>query len=126
MQIRVVAAALGALAGLLWILAAVLGWGEDPVAADARAVSLVGLAVLLVASGLWGYTLAPNAPLWLRAVVVAGTASLVAAVLGILLPQYDAAAGVLLAAGLVVTVGGATLVVTHRPETPRGRRRMAV
>lgn len=126
MQIRVVSAALGALAGLLWILAAVLGWGEDPVAAGARAVSLVGLAVLLVASGLWGYTLAPNAPLWLRAVVVAGTSALVAAVLSILLPQYDAGAGVLLGAGLVVAVGGAALVMANRPEAPRGRRRMAV
>jgi hypothetical protein len=107
-----VAAIVALVGGLLWIAAAVLGWGADakPLVYDA------GLAAFLIALAGFGYSLVDHAPGWLRLVV-----SIATPLLGLMgwtmiidaLPSSNA---------VVVLVGGIALLVCGMIAIPRTRR----
>jgi hypothetical protein len=118
---------LGALlGGLVWVVAAVLSWGEDELD---QSFYLAGLALLVVAFAAMGYALVATAPVWLRAVVTIATPLLGLMVWLILrdsLPSdYVAAAvgGVLLFVGGGIALGRARGESPAKPDPPaRGRR----
>jgi hypothetical protein len=98
--------------GLLWVVAAVLGWGDDTVN---QALSLGGLALLVVAFAALGYALVTTAPVWLRAVVTVATPVLGAMVWVIVADSVSTEYVAVLAGGLLLLVGGGVAL-------PRGRR----
>lgn len=113
------------LAGVTWVVSAVLGWGGEP----ERFSYLAGLVLLVVAFAAGGYALVATAPVWLRAVVTLATP-----VLGFMLwlvvrdtvgPDYLAVVvvGVLLIVGGGIGLGRAGGGADDKPEPPiRGRR----
>ncbi len=118
MIVRTMAAVTGLLGGVVWIVAAVLGWGDDPLVDLPDTLWLVGYGLFVVCAAASGYTLVTTAPLWLRAVVTLGTGALAAVVVLSFAPELEVPAipvlvgGVLLA--LASLVAGGTLL--------RGRR----
>ena len=124
-RLGAVAAVLG---GLLWVVAALLGWGDD---ALNQPLYVAGLVLLVVAFAALGYALVATAPIWLRAVVTIATPALGLMVWLILrdsLPsEYVAAVtgGVLLLAGGGIALGRSRSKTPASPEPPppaRGRR----
>ena len=117
----------GLLGGLVWVVAAVLSWGDDELN---QSLYLAGLALLVVAFAALGYSLVATAPVWLRAVVTVATPLLGLMVWLILrdsLPSdYVAAAvgGVLLIVGGGVALGRRGAAPSAKPNPPpaRGRR----
>ena len=119
---------LGALlGGLVWVVAAVLSWGDDELD---QSLYLAGLALLVVAFAALGYALVATAPVWLRAVVTIATPLLGVMVWLILrdsLPSDYVAAAV---GGVLLFVGGGIALGRARGESPppkpdppaRGRR----
>ena len=119
---------LGALlGGLVWVVAAVLSWGDDELD---QSLYLAGLALLVVAFAALGYALVATAPVWLRAVVTIATPLLGVMVWFILrdsLPSDYVAAAV---GGVLLFVGGGIALGRARGESPppkpdppaRGRR----
>lgn len=95
-----VAAVLG---GVAWIVAALLGWGDETLS---EPLYLGGFALLVAAFTALGYALVATAPLWLRAVVTLATPILGAMVWLILadaIPQAYVAAVV---GGVLLLIGG--------------------
>lgn len=119
---------LGALlGGLVWVVAAVLSWGDDELD---QSLYLAGLALLVVAFAALGYALVATAPVWLRAVVTIATPLLGLMVWLILrdsLPSDYVAAAV---GGVLLFVGGGIALGRARGDSPpakpdppaRGRR----
>lgn len=105
MRVRTVSSSLGLVGGLLWVVGAVLGWGDDPVADTADLLWLVGFGLLVLTGGLAGYALVATAPLWLRVVVTVCSAALVGVVATSLAPDLEIASTPLLVAGAVVLLG---------------------
>jgi hypothetical protein len=115
------------LGGLVWVVAAVLSWGEEEVDPS---LYVAGLALLVVAFAALGYALVATAPVWLRAVVTVATPLLGVMVWLILrdsLPSDDVSTMV---GGVLLLVGGGIALGRSRgakppakPEPPaRGRR----
>ncbi len=113
---------LAALAGIAWVVGAVLGWGGDTPAG----LYLLGLLLAVLALAAFGYSLVATAPVWLRAVV-----TVAAPALGYMVwvTVRDAFAHdhlpVVVAGVLLLAVGGVGL--TRRrdqapPAVTRGRR----
>ncbi|MGN6575028.1 MAG: hypothetical protein ACTHKG_05020 [Nocardioides sp.] len=122
-RVGAVAAVLG---GLLWIVAGVIGWGDEPIN---QPLYVAGLVLLVVAFAALGYALVATAPVWLRAVVTIATPALGLMVWLILrdsLSDYVAA----VTGGALLLVGGGVALARSRPpaagpaEPPpaRGRR----
>jgi hypothetical protein len=106
-----VAAIVALVGGLLWIAAAVLGWG-------ASALSLAyypGLAAFLIALAGFGYSLVDHAPGWLRFVV-----SLATPLLG--LTGWVTVEGVMSSNAMIVLVAGIALLIAGLVAIPRTRR----
>lgn len=116
-----VAAVLG---GVAWIVAALLGWGDE---ALSEPLYLGGFALLVAAFTALGYSLVATAPMWLRAVVTLATPVLGAMVWLILadaIPQAYVAAvvgGVLLVLGGGIGLSRAS-APRHVEGSHRGRR----
>jgi hypothetical protein len=123
MNVSRAAAAAAVLGGLVWIVAAVVDWGQNvnPV------VSTVGLLWFLLALAGMGYSLVHHAPLWLRVVVSVATPLLGYGVWFTLLDAFDRSALPVLLSGLVLLVVGGSALVRGRAAEPveasaRGRR----
>jgi hypothetical protein len=80
MDARRTASAAAVVGGLGWLAGVALTWVEGTDPALGHAASVLGLVGLVVALAAAGYTLAEQAPVWLRAVVVVATPLLVVAV----------------------------------------------
>ena len=106
-----VAAIVALVGGLLWIAAAVLGWG-----ADAKTlVYYPGLAAFLIALAGFGYSLVDHAPGWLRFVV-----SLATPLLG--LTGWVTVVDVMASNAMIVLVAGIALLIAGLVAIPRTRR----
>ena len=114
--------------GLVWVVAAVLSWGDDELN---QPLYVAGLALLVVAFAALGYALVATAPVWLRAVVTIATPLLGLMVWLILRDslssEYLAAVvgGVLLlvGGGIARGRGGRAAPASGKPDPPaRGRR----
>ena len=124
-RVGAVAAVLG---GLAWVVAGVLGWGDDTLN---QGLYVAGLVLLVVAFAALGYALVATAPVWLRGVVTIATPALGLMVWLIVrdsLPSDHVAA---VTGGAVLLVGGGIALARGRssasrsPEPPppaRGRR----
>lgn len=104
MNVKTVAAGSGLLGGLVWIVAAGMGWGDDPLTGTSHTLWLVGYGLFVVCAGLSGYSLVPGAPVWLRAVVTLGAGALAAVVVLSFAPELEVPA-------LPVMVGGVLLIL---------------
>ena len=108
------AAPLALAGGVLWILHAVLGGGDDPVAAI---LHFVGLACLLAAAGLFGSGLVKSDAVGMRVVVGLASALLALSLMEAFRPRdsgwYDGAWGVLAA-----LLGGVALLRRRRHGRP--------
>jgi hypothetical protein len=105
------AAALAAvLGGLVWVVAALVDWGENanPV------VYGVGLVWFLLALAAMGYVLVEKAPVWLRAVVCVATPALGYAVWATVREAFDTDHLPMLVAGLGMLAVGALTVARSR------------
>jgi len=120
-----IAAVLG---GAVWIVAALLAWGEDELG---TALYLGGFVLLVAAFAALGYALVATAPVWLRAVVTLATPALGAMVWLIIKDaigqDYVAAVvgGVLLLVGGGIALsraGGSEESDPPPPPPARGRR----
>ena len=116
------------LGGLVWVVAAVLSWGDDELN---QSLYVAGLVLLVLAFAALGYSLVATAPVWLRAVVSIATPLLGLMVWLILRDSlssdYVAAVvgGVLLlvGGGIALGRGGRAAPASGKPEPPaRGRR----
>lgn len=104
MNVKTVAAGSGLLGGLVWIVAAGMGWGDDPLTGTSHTLWLVGYGLFVVCAGLSGYSLVTGAPVWLRAVVTLGAGALAAVVVLSFAPELEVPA-------LPVMVGGVLLIL---------------
>lgn len=110
--------------GVVWIIAALLAWGEDELG---TALYVVGFVLLVAAFAALGYALVATAPVWLRAVVTLATPALGAMVWLILkdaVPQAHVSAVVggvllLLGGGIALSRSGGS---APAEPTPRGGR----
>jgi hypothetical protein len=113
---------LATVAGLLWIVAGVAGWGTD---AEGK-LYLLGLGAFVLAMAATGYALVARAPVWLRAIVTIATPALGYMVWVTVRAAFSAGYLPVLGAGVLLVVGGA-IGLTQAP-TPkaqpvtRGRR----
>ena len=114
MNVSRAAAIAAVLGGLVWIVAAVVDWGQDvnPV------VSTVGLLWFLLALAGVGYSLVDHAPVWLRAVVTVATALLGYGVWFTVVDAFTDTALPVLVSGLVMLALGAVTLVRGR-EAPQ-------
>ena len=114
--------------GVVWIIAALLAWGEDELG---TALYVVGFVLLVAAFAALGYALVATAPVWLRAVVTLATPALGAMVWLILkdaIPQAYVAAvvgGVLLLVGGGIGLSQSGGSSAAEPTPPRGGHRRA-
>lgn len=104
MNVKTVAAGCGVLGGLGWVVAAGMGWGDDPLTGTAHTLWLVGFALFVLCAGLAGYSLVTGAPVWLRAVATLGAGALAAVVVLSFAPELEVPA-------LPVAVGGVLLAL---------------
>ena len=114
MNVSRAAAVAAVLGGLVWIVAAVVDWGQDvnPV------VSTVGLLWFLLALAGVGYSLVDHAPVWLRAVVTVATALLGYGVWFTVVDAFTDTALPVLVSGLVMLALGAVTLVRGREAPP--------
>jgi hypothetical protein len=114
MNVSRAAAVAAVLGGLVWVVAAVVDWGQDvnPV------VSAVGLLWFLLALAGVGYSLVDRAPVWLRAVVSVATPLLGYGVWAALVDAFTSSALPALLSGLVMLTVGGTTLVRGRDTTP--------
>lgn len=116
------------LGGLVWIVAAVVSWGDDELN---PALYVAGVVLLVAAFAALGYSLVATAPVWLRAVVTVATPLLGLMVWLILrdsIPaDYVAAVvgGVLLLVGGGIALGRGSGTPPAAPEKPVHGRRAA-
>jgi hypothetical protein len=118
------AALAGVLGGLVWAVAAVIGWGGDV----NHVVYVVGLVWLVVALCVLGYGLVDHAPMWLRAVVSVATPALGLVVWVAVLNGFDTDHLPVLAAGIaMLAVSGVALTRSGPREvgSPVGGHRAA-
>ena len=114
--------------GVVWIIAALLAWGEDELG---TALYVVGFVLLVAAFAALGYALVATAPVWLRAVVTLATPALGAMVWLIIkdaIPQAYVAAvvgGVLLLVGGGIALSQSSGPSRAEPTPPRGGHRRA-
>src|SRR6478735_7857713 len=103
MNVSRAAAVAAVLGGLVWIVAAVVDWGQDvnPV------VSTVGLVWFLLALAGVGYSLVDQAPVWLRVVVSVATPLLGYGVWSTVVDAFTDSALPVLVSGLVMLALGA-------------------
>jgi MYXO-CTERM domain-containing protein len=110
-----VAASLALLGGVLWIVHALLGGGDDPLLST---LHFVGLACLLVASAVFGTTLVRSDALAMRAVVALASALLTLSLIEAFRPAdnvwYDGSWGVVAA-----VLGGLALARRRGDATGR-------
>lgn len=92
------------LGGLVWIVAAVIGWGDDELD---QPLYLAGLVLLVLAFVALGYALVSSAPVWLRVVVAVATPLLGLMVWLILRDSLSSEYVAVLAGGVLLLVGGA-------------------
>jgi hypothetical protein len=122
MNVSRAAATAAVVAGLVWLAAAALGWGEDvnPVP------YAVGLVCLLVALTGLGYGLVDRAPVWLRAVVSVATPLLGYGVWFTLSDAFTSSYLPVVVAGLLLVATGGLVLARGRDAEPvqavRGRR----
>jgi hypothetical protein len=100
----------GVVGGLVWIIGALISWGDDVGAA----LYALGLALALLALAGLGYTLVDHAPVWLRGVVCVATPALGYMVWVAVSDAFDTDAAPVLAAGLLLLAAGAVTVARHR------------
>jgi hypothetical protein len=114
MNVSRAAAVAAVLGGLVWVVAAVVDWGQDvnPV------VSAVGLLWFLLALAGVGYSLVDRAPVWLRAVVSVATPLLGYGVWATLVDAFSSSALPVLLSGLVMLAVGGTTLVRGRDAAP--------
>jgi hypothetical protein len=115
-----VAAVLG---GLVWLVAALLDWGQDP----NPVAYTVGLVWFLLALAGMGYALVDHAPVWLRAVVSVATPLLGYGVWFTIDDAFTSSYLPVLVGSLLLLGTGGTVLARSRPATPvdapvRGRR----
>ena len=123
MNVSRAAATAAVLGGLVWLVSAVLGWGQDvnPI------VYVVGLVWFLVALMGLGYGLVAKAPVWLRAVVTVATPLLGYGVWFTISDAFTSDYLPVLVAGLLQLAVGGVVLARSRPAEPvpapvRGRR----
>jgi hypothetical protein len=114
MTVNRLGSAAAVVGGLLWIVAAALGWGEDPVSGTPY---LAGLVLLVVAFAAWGYALVETAPVWLRAVVTVATPLLAVMVWLIVRDSIPAEPVAVLVGAALLLAGGVTGLVRGRGRT---------
>jgi hypothetical protein len=114
MNVSRAAAVAAVLGGLVWIVAAVVDWGQDvnPV------VSTVGLVWFLLALAGVGYSLVAQAPVWLRAVVTVATPLLGYGIWFTVVDAFADSALPVLVSGLVLLALGAVALVRGREAPP--------
>jgi hypothetical protein len=110
MTVTRAAALLALLGGVVWIVAAVLGWGDD---VD-RSMYLAGLVLFLLAAAAGGYTLVTTAPIWLRAVVVVASVMLGYLVWVTIRDAFAQDAVPVLGAGIVLVLAGGVGLTRRR------------
>jgi hypothetical protein len=119
MDVKKVAAGSGLLGGVLWIVAAAMGWGDDPLTGTSDTLWLVGYGLFVLCSGLAGYSLVTGAPVWLRAVATFGAGALAASVVLSFAPELEVPATPVMVGGilLVLASGGALGLLTRTGKT---------
>ena len=123
MNVSRAAAMAAVLGGLVWLVAAVLDWGQDvnPI------VYTIGLVWFLVALMGLGYGLVEKAPVWLRAVVSVATPLLGYGVWFTISDAFTSNYLPVLVAGLLLGAIGGVVLARSRSSEPveapvRGRR----
>jgi hypothetical protein len=111
-RIGAVGAVLG---GLVWIVAAVLSWGDEDLN---QSLYVAGLALLVLAFAALGYALVATAPVWLRAVVTIATPLLGVMVWLILRDSLPSDYLSAMVGGVLLLVGGGIALGRSRGEAP--------
>lgn len=106
------AAVLGLLGGLCWVLSFVLDRATGGGVVDVLAWA--GLALVLLAAAVGGLSLVPAAPVWLRAIAAVGAAVLVWAVVATAGGSVESRVVELVAGVLALVVSGAVIARTGR------------
>ena len=115
MDVKTVAAGSGALGGLVWVVAAGMGWGDDPLTGTSHTLWLVGYGLFVLCAGLAGYSLVTGAPVWLRMVATFGAGALAAVVVLSFAPELEVPALPVMVGGvLLVLAAGAGLMALRR------------
>ena len=115
MNVKTVAAVAGLLGGLVWIVAAGMGWADDPLAGTPDTLWLVGYGLFVLCAGLAGYSLVTGAPVWLRAVATFGAGALAAVVVLSFAPELEVPAlPVMIGGALLLLASGAALAMLRR------------
>ena len=126
MSVSRIGALAAILGGVVWVVAAVLAWGD----ADLDTTQYyVGFALLVVAFAAMGYALVATAPVWLRAVVTVAT-PLLGTMIWLIVRDSIADAyvsavvgGVLLLVGGGIALGRVSASAPKKAPPPqRGRR----
>jgi hypothetical protein len=126
MSVSRIGALAAILGGMVWVVAAVLAWGDEDLD---TALYYAGFALLVVAFAAMGYALVATAPVWLRAVVTVAT-PLLGTMIWLILRDSIADAyvsavvgGVLLLVGGGIALGRAASSAPKKAPPPqRGRR----
>ncbi len=131
MRTSKIAALVGILAGLAWVAAGVLSWGENGLTDDSTLVWWGGVGVFALASALVGFLCVTSSPGWLKAVVFLGAGALGGSIVSSVDTDLDEAPLMVLSGGAVLVLVGLIGLVARRgrrdeePEAAKGGRRAA-